>query len=116
MRIHESNEDRAVLHAVLKEWKPPAALPPRFQEQVWRRIERAETAKPFRSNTIKFANWMIRQMMKPAPATAYVMALLVVGAGMGWGIAQQKTERVSSELSMLYAQSVDPYQAIQQQP
>ena len=30
------------LDAVLRGWKVDSALPPRFQEQVWRRIARAE--------------------------------------------------------------------------
>ena len=115
MKTNNSNENDASLRALLRKWKPEASLPPRFQEQVWRRIERAETA-PMSSVSLAavFANWLTNLLPKPALATAYVTVLFVVGASVGWSQARQETARVTGELSTRYAQTVDPYQATPQ--
>ena len=115
MKTNNSNENDTSLRALLKEWKLEASLPPRFQEQVWRHIERAETAPVVSvSLTAVFKNWLTRWLPRPALATAYVTALLVVGASVGWSQARQETARVTGELSARYAQAVDPYQATPQ--
>lgn len=111
MKTNKPNDD-APLDALLQEWKVKPSLPPRFNEQVWRRIERAETAPaPSVSLATVFANWIATMLPRPALATAYVAVLLVIGAGVGWSQARQETARVSSDLSARYAQAVDPYQA-----
>jgi len=115
MKTDNSNENDAPLRALLREWQPEASLPPRFQEQVWRRIERAETAPaPPVSLATVFANWIATMLPRPALATAYMAVLLVVGASVGWSRARQETARVTVELSARYAQAVDPYQATPQ--
>jgi hypothetical protein len=115
MKTNNSNENDASLRALLQEWKPEASLPPRFQEQVWRRIERAESALvPSVSLAAVFANWLTNLLPRPALATAYVTVLLVVGASVGWSQARQETARVTGELSARYAQAVDPYQTTPQ--
>ena len=111
MKTNKPNDD-APLDALLHEWKVKPSLPPRFNEQVWRRIERAETAPaPSVSLATVFANWIGTMLPRPALATAYVAVLLVIGASVGWSQARQETARVSSDLSARYAQAVDPYQA-----
>jgi hypothetical protein len=115
MKTNNSNENDTSLRALLQEWKPEASLPPRFQEQVWRRIERAETAPvPSVSLATVFANWLTNLLPRPALATAYVAVLLVIGASVGWSQARQETARVTGELSARYAQTVDPYQTTPQ--
>ena len=111
MKTNKPNDD-APLDTLLHEWKVKPSLPPRFNEQVWRRIERAETA-PARSVSLAtvFANWIGTMLPRPALATAYVAVLLVIGASAGWSQARQETARVTSDLSARYAQAVDPYQA-----
>ena len=111
MKTNKPNDD-APLDALLQEWKVKPSLPPRFNEQVWRRIERAETAPaPSVSLATVFANWIATMLPRPALATAYVTVLVVIGASVGWSQARQETARVSSDLSARYAQAVDPYQA-----
>lgn len=111
MKTNKPNDD-APLDALLQEWKPQSSLPPRFQEHVWRRIERAETAPaPSVSLATVFANWIATMLPRPAFATAYVSVLLVIGASVGWSQARQETARVASSLSTRYVQAVDPYQA-----
>ncbi len=115
MKTNNSNENDTSLRALLQEWKPEVSLPPRFQAEVWRRIERAETARaPSVSLATVFANWIANILPKPALATAYVTVLLVVGASVGWNQARQETARVSGELSARYAQAIDPHQAAPQ--
>lgn len=115
MKTDNSNENDLQLRALLREWKPEASLPPRFQEQVWRRIERAETAPvPSVSLATVFANWLTNLLPRPALAGAYLAVLLIIGASAGWSQARQETARVTSELSTRYAQAVDPYQTTPQ--
>ena len=115
MKTNNSNESDVPLRPLLKEWKPKASLPPRFQEEVWRRIERAEAAPvPSVSLATVFANWLTNLLPRPALATAYVAGLLVIGASVGWNQARQETARVTGELSARYAQTVDPYQTAPQ--
>ena len=115
MKINNFNENDSSLRALLQEWKPEASLPPRFQEQVWQRIERAEAApEPLISLAAVFANWLTNLLTRPALATAYVAVLLVIGASAGWSQARQETARVTGELSARYAQEVDPYQTTPQ--
>lgn len=110
MKTNKPNDD-APLDALLQEWKVKPSLPPRFNEQVWRRIERAETAPaPSVSLATVFANWIATMLPRPALATAYVAVLLAIGAGVGWSQARHETARVTSDLSARYAQAVDPYQ------
>lgn len=115
MKTNNSNDNEASLRALLHEWKPEGSLPPRFQEEVWRRIERAEfELVPSISLANVFRNWLTSLLPQPALATAYVTVLLVVGASVGRSQAQQETARVAGELSARYAQAVDPYQATPQ--
>ncbi len=110
MKTNKPNDD-APLDALLQEWKVKPSLPPRFNEQVWRRIEHAETAPaPSVSLATVFANWIATMLPRPALATAYVAVLLAIGAGVGWSQARHETARVTSDLSARYAQAVDPYQ------
>ena len=99
------------LRALLKEWKVTTSLPPSFQEQVWRRIERAE-AQPIISVPFwtVWTDWIAKALPRPALAIAYVAVLLAIGATVGWAQARQETERVSDDLSARYVRSVDPYQ------
>jgi hypothetical protein len=110
MRTNNSPGDDAPLDALLQEWQPKPSLPPRFQEQVWRRIERAETAPaPTLTLAQLFAAWLTSRLPRPAMATAYMAVLLVIGAGVGWSQARQETARVTTELGARYAHTVDPY-------
>ncbi len=111
MKTDHSNENDAPLCALLKAWQPEASLPPRFQKQVWRRMERDETAlAPSFSLATYFANWLTDLVPRPALATAYLAVLVLIGASAGWSQARQETARVTGELGTRYAQTVDPYQ------
>lgn len=110
MKPNQEPENDERLHAVLREWKPDVSLPPRFQEQVWRRISRAE-AQPAPSLGQIFARWMESTFTRPALAASYVTLLLLIGLTTGYVRAQDKSAQAQSQWRAMYVQSVDPYQA-----
>ena len=115
MKTEMFNNDDAPLRELLKEWKPEVSLPPGFQEQVWRRIERTEVAaEPSITLATVFTNWITNLLPKPALATAYMTVLFIVGASAGWSQARQESDRVTGELGTRYAEAVDPYQSARQ--
>ena len=100
-------ENDEALHKALRQWTVEAALPPRFQEQVWKRIEQAE-ARPtlLRSTLLTFLT-----LQRPKFAFAYLAVFLVLGLAAGAVAAQAKNSRLDSELSQRYVQSLDPFRA-----
>src|SRR5438552_11735833 len=96
------------LRKVLKEWHSDAPLPPRFQEQVWQRIERSQSqANP--SAWAVIAHWIGTVLPRPALAASYVAVLLTIGVTVGWAQARQETARVKDELGQRYVRVLDPY-------
>lgn len=71
--------DNARLGTLLRESRPAPSLPPRFQENVWKRIEQADTKSA--------ANWLdvlAGWLLRPRLAVAVVAVLVVTGLGLGW--------------------------------
>ena len=102
-----SEENDPVLSNVLGHWKVDATLPPRFQENVWRRIAQKEVeASPRQS----FISWIEAALKRPALVTSYVTVLLFIGLTTGYLRGHDKTMREQSHERTLYVQSVDPYQ------
>lgn len=110
MKSNNSYKDDKSLHELLQQWKLEATLPPRFQEQVWQRIELAEEQKP-QSGLAAFSHWVDIAFRRPAFACVYMAALLFVGLGAGYWQAQDRMAQSQSEWRARYVQSVDPYQA-----
>jgi hypothetical protein len=110
MNTNEPGKHDEALHGLLKEWRTDAPLPARFQESVWRRIERAQTpaTPPFWEVV---TGWIGTMLPRPALAAAYVAILLTVGVTTGWTQARQETARVKGELGDRYIRVLDPYQA-----
>ena len=71
------------LTALLRENRPAPALPPRFQQNVWRRIEDAEVAEESKSWLATLAALILRPRF--AVATAAVLLLAGIFAGMADG-------------------------------
>jgi hypothetical protein len=111
-KIPESEEH---LHAVLREWVVETPLPPRFQEQVWQRIARAE-AEPGGSLWVALARLVEVVLPRPKIAVSFVASLLLAGVAAGSVAAQFTSHHVSTTLSERYVQSVDPYHTIAPQP
>lgn len=110
MKATDPFEKDQQLSELLREWKPQATLPPRFQEQVWKHIRRAEAEKP-QSSLAALWHTIDAAFRRPALAWAYVTVLMFVGLGVGYLQAQDKTAQSESKWRALYVQSVDPYQA-----
>ena len=96
------------LDRLLQKWRVTPPLPPRFGEQVWKRIERAEV--PAVSIREAVRAWIAMAFARPAFAFAYVTVLLMIGLTLGAIQASQKTARWEQGLEARYVQSIDPYQ------
>jgi len=112
MEPERPSENPEPVSKVLQEWKVTTPLPPRFQEAVWRRIERAKPAPAPTAPSVwtVIAHWIGTVLPRPALATAYVAVLLAVGVTAGWVQARQETARVKGELGERYVRVLDPYQ------
>ena len=110
MKPNQQSENDERLHAVLSEWKPETSLRPRFQEQVWRRIQNAETDARLNLWSA-FSQWLESAFRRPALAMSYVTVLLLLGLTTGYVRAQDKSAHAQSQWRAMYVQSVDPYQA-----
>jgi hypothetical protein len=108
MKINAPNNRDEALRKLLKEWRTETALPPRFQEQVWQRIEGAQApASP--SLRLVIAHWIEAILPRPALAVSYVVVVLVVGVTAGWAQARQTNTHVRDELGQRYVRILDPY-------
>jgi hypothetical protein len=103
------------LRSVLREWVVDAPLPPRFQEQVWKRIARAE-APTESSFWTALARLVEVVLPRPKIAFSYVAALLVLGVTAGSVTAQIKSSHLDATLRARYVQAVDPYLPDSPQP
>ena len=109
MKTNQNAEHDDRLHAVLREWKVDAAIPPRFQEQVWQHIARTE-------KTVEIQLWQaVRHRVesifsRPALALAYVAILLIGGLAAGYLRAQDTAAHAEAQWRIQYVQSIDPYQ------
>ncbi len=110
MKSHQTPEDDEPLRRVLRQWTVDVPLPPRFQEQVWPRIDRVESQRET-TLWLSFSRWLEVVLPRPRFALSYVAILLAVGVVAGAWAAQARTSQVETELSMRYVQSVDPYHA-----
>jgi len=107
--IEESGNDRA-LDAVLKEWGVQAAVPPRFQENVWKRIARADL-KPTPGIWAYLMNLMESALPRPKVAYSFLAALVLLGTATGSLVAQKQNHRLEASLGSRYLQTIDPFQA-----
>lgn len=96
------------LKSLLQEWRVTSALPPRFGEQVWKRIERAEVPSISLGDAVRA--WFAMAFARPVFAVAYVSALLVLGLALGFVQASNKATSLERQLEARYVQSIDPYQ------
>ncbi len=110
MRTERSGENEDRLHEVLQTWKVATPLPPGFQEAVWRRIAREETARESTWSRLmaEFAAWCRSLLMQPAGASAYLLALLVTGVGLGYWHSANYTTRTETAWRTAYVHSVNP--------
>jgi len=86
-------------------------LPPRFQEQVWKRIAKSEApAAMSGSPWTLLTDWVNALLPRPAFALAFATVLLLIGGAAGWAQARHEAGHVGGELEARYLRVVDPYQ------
>lgn len=100
------DEDR--LQRLLRDWTVNDPLPPRFQEDVWARISRAEAAG---APGLWAGISRLFEVVLPRPkfALSYVAGILVLGLAAGAVAAQVRTSRLDAALGARYVQSIDPF-------
>ena len=101
-------KDETQLEGLLQEWRVTSPLPPRFGEQVWKRIERAHV--PSISVVEAMRAWFAMAFARPAFAVAYVSVLVTAGLALGFVQANHKAAQWERQLEARYVQAIDPYQ------
>lgn len=96
------------LTRLLRDDKTDAALPPRFQEQVWERISRAEM--PAANPLLLLRAWVAQAFTRTSFAVGYATLLLLLGLFAGFWQAHASSARTTQALSSRYVQMMDPYQ------
>ncbi len=110
-----SNDNDEQLRSVLRRWVVDTPLPPRFQEQVWQRIARAE-AGPGTGFWAAVSRLIEVALPRPKVAFSFIAALLVLGVAGGSVAAQVRSSQLNAALSVRYVQSIDPYRSDMPQP
>jgi hypothetical protein len=103
--MKKNEHDDLPLKQLLHDWKINEPLPPRFQEKVWRRIEKGEAVARERT----WLDWLRIAIARPAYATVCAALLLVAGSAAGFWQASQDSARIEKELAQRYVAAVDPY-------
>lgn len=86
------NNDDAKFSALLRESRRSPELPPRFQQQVWRRIEKAETPVKSDSWLEALAALILRPQFACAAAAVLLAAGILCGALAGSQTAQHEAQ------------------------
>jgi hypothetical protein len=106
--MNSEGSERDALGRLLNEWQVDTKLPPRFQENVWRRIELGQAQEPLWRLV---SRRLMELLARPALAASYVTILLVCGLGAGLWQARSANAQADEALSSRYVHLVDPYQA-----
>jgi len=88
MKPNNLEPDDARLGTLLRESRSSPSLPPRFQENVWRRIESAEACNV----PVGDGNWLdavTAWILRPRLAFALAAVLVLTGLGLGWNKGEQ---------------------------
>ncbi|MGC3960335.1 MAG: hypothetical protein QM813_21135 [Verrucomicrobiota bacterium] len=98
------SSEETKLRELLRDARPQAELAPRFQENVWRRIEQAQST----GATIAADNWLSAVagwLVRPRLAFAVATMLVLVGVGLGWNNGAQQAR---AEAQARYIAAVAP--------
>ena len=93
MKENDLNHNDAPLSTLLRAARPTPSLPPRFQENVWRRVEQAEASGAVMESgrwLNAVANWLVRPRLAFAVAT--MLVLVGVGLGLNHGVQQARAD------------------------
>jgi hypothetical protein len=92
------------LRTLLREARPAPHLPPRFQESVWRRLEKEDAAPITRPTSLGWLQRWTERLLLPRFALASLALLLVAGGLTGFVssadlVKQQAQERYLSAVA-----------------
>ena len=97
------------LSQVLHQWKVDAPLPPRFQDQVWRRIERSESQLQVPA-WVPLWHRLTSALARPSLAVSYVTLLMLVGLLAGYWQVRSARAQTDENMGARYVQLVAPFQ------
>lgn len=104
MNKENFNPEDAKLGALLRESRTAPALPPRFQERVWRRIE--EAGAPVKSTGgIAWLDALAALVLRPRLALATAAVLMVAGALLG---VREGSQMAKQDAQARYLAAVAP--------
>ncbi|HVM47964.1 MAG TPA: hypothetical protein VMU04_08050 [Candidatus Acidoferrum sp.] len=110
MKPQDTPQSDEALSRVLRQWNVQAQLPPRFQEQVWRRIEQSES--PAHAPAwLRLWQRLGAALARPSLAVSYVTVLLLAGLLAGFWQAHATRVQTGEEMGARYVQLVDPFQS-----
>ncbi len=119
MSTRTPNQNRDPLDDLLKSWKVEATLPARFQDEVWRRIARAEE----RSASLSISTWLLgltarlaSVLRRPIGAAIYLSTFLVVGSLTGVWRSDRTADQTEMAWRAAYLQAVVPAAPFTSQP
>jgi hypothetical protein len=95
------NPNDAQLSALLHAARRSPALPPRFQENVWQRIESGDSPP----NTVSWLNALAALVLRPKFALATAALLMLAGAWLG---THEGSQAVRQDAQSRYLASVMP--------
>jgi hypothetical protein len=103
MNKENLNPDDAKLGALLRESRLAPPLPPRFEQNVWRRLEAAGTDRAVTSLT--WLDALVVWALRPRLAFAAVAALVLTGAFLGM---REGTQAARQDAQAQYLAAVAP--------
>ena len=101
MKENNIHPEDAPISALLRQARVSPSLPPRFQQNVWRRIEDSEAAVPTTSWLDAMAALILRPRFAAAAAAVLLLAGILAGTANGRQLARHEAE-------MNYVASVAP--------
>ena len=102
MKTNNPHPEDAKLSGLLREARAATPLPPRFQQNVWRRIEDAEAP----AGSASWLDALAALILRPRFALAAAAALVFVGVFMGAAEGRQVAQH---DAQMNYLASVAPH-------
>ena len=88
MNKQNFSPDEVRLGVLLREARATPSLPPRFQANVWQRIENA-AARNSPSDNGDWLDALVGWVLRPKLAFAVVAVLVLTGVGLGWNQGEQ---------------------------
>jgi hypothetical protein len=105
MHSPNPNVDDPTLRALLREAHPRPALPPRFQEGVWQRLDRAGRGREESASTT-WIEALVRGMFRPVYATLGLVAVMFAGVWLGVRDGETRLHRAEKAR---YVVAVSPF-------